>query len=204
MDDFFYGSHVHGDDICLDDYYMDEKWKFIREAPDYMVSNKGRVWSCKSQKLLKLKKLDSHGHLGVCLCENGRLLYRYIHRLVADAFIPNPNHYPIVRHLMDNPEYNDENELAWGTQRDNTHDSMRNGTARPPSVEAREKSYTMSRTPIRAIDLETGRILVFRGQGEASRILGVPQANIWKVLNNHRPHAQGYHFEYIRGGDDRE
>ena len=40
---------------------------------------------------------------------------------------------------------------------------------------------------------------IYDGQGVASRALGIPQANIWKVLNGHRSHAQGYKFEYVRG-----
>jgi hypothetical protein len=51
----------------------------------------------------------------------------YIHRLIAEAFIPNPNNYPVVRHLNDDASDNSIENLAWGTQSDNRLDCIRNG-----------------------------------------------------------------------------
>ena len=200
MNDYLYGSSVYGDDIYVDDYYMDEKWAAISGIPGYMVSNKGRVWSERTQKFLKVKPMDAHGHLGVCLMHDGGRVYRYIHRLVAEAFIPNPDNLPVVRHLYDNPEYNSEEELAWGTQRDNAFDAMANGRAYMLTDEDRERSFRKTRTPIKATNVSTGESFTFKGQSEAGRTLRLPQANIWKVLNGQRPHAGGYYFEYV-GGD---
>lgn len=200
--DGFPGEFIFGDQMYIDDYYMEERWKPIDGfRSEYWVSNKSRVWSMKNRQFLKLKPMDKHGHLGVCLTLNGRRYYEYIHRLVADAFIPNPHNYPVVRHLYDNPEYNEVEDLAWGTQRDNMYDAIRNGRAYMLTDEDREKGFEQSRTPIKAINLSTGEELIFRGQGEAARILGIPQANIWKVLNHQRPRAQGYVFEYLKRGE---
>lgn len=197
------GRFVHGDDTYLDDYYMDERWAYIDGIVDYMVSDKGRVWSAKSQTFLKLKRLDRHGHLGVCLHQNGFNYYFYIHRLMAKAFIPNPHNYPIVRHLDDDPSNNDLENLAWGTQKDNARDSIENGNAYFLTDEDREKGHELSRTPLLATDLETGETFIFRGQCEAARELNVHQANIWKVMNGQRPQTQGYRFEYLdKGGDE--
>lgn len=62
------------------------------------------------------------------LNDHGKYVYGYLHRLLAMAYIPNPNNYPIVRHLNDNPLDNRLSNLAWGTQKDNIRDSMNNGT----------------------------------------------------------------------------
>jgi len=51
----------------------------------------------------------------------------YVHRLVAEAFIPNPEGLPFVRHLDDNPANNAASNLAWGTRSDNGVDAVRNG-----------------------------------------------------------------------------
>ena len=85
------GSFVYGDNVYIDDSYMDEEWEYIYGIEGYMISNKARVWSERSQKFLKLKKMDKHGHLGVCLYLNGKRIYKYIHRLVAEAFIQSQN-----------------------------------------------------------------------------------------------------------------
>lgn len=196
------GSFVYGDECYVDDYYMDEIWAPINGFRYYMVSNKGRVWSEKTQRFLTVKPMDDHGHLGVCLCQDGRAYYRYIHRLVAEAFIPNPSRYPVVRHLDDDPGLDSEYDLAWGTQRDNIHDAIRNGRKYTLSKEDRERSYEKTRTPIKAIELSTGRVFNFVSQKEASRVLGIPQANIWKVLSGTRPRAQGFIFNYVDRGED--
>ena len=201
MSEFIEGAFVYGDDIYVDDAYMDEKWAFIPGVPGYMVSDKGRVWSERSRKFLKVKPMDSHGHLGVAMSCSGKPVYRYIHRLVAEAFIPNPNKLPVVRHIYDQPAFNCDDDVAWGTQKDNIHDSIANGRAYTLTDDDREKGFALTRTPIRAVDTTTGDTYIFKGQYEASRALGVPQPNIWKVLNGRRSRVSGYYFEYIeRGG----
>lgn len=196
------GQYVYGDDMYLDDFYMDEKWAFINGFNDYMISDKARVWSRKSQRFLKLKPMDKHGYLGVCLKQNGVAYYKYIHRLVAEAFIPNPHNYPIVRHLNDNPEYNEEPELAWGTQKDNMHDAIKNGRAHFVTPEERRKGYVDRMTPVKATNLATGESSYYESQGEAGRSLNIPQANIWKVMRGERRTAGGYSFEEVCDHDN--
>lgn len=195
--DYLIGEQVYGDDVYVDDYYMEERWAFIPGAPGYLVSDMARVWSVKSQSFVKVKPLDNHGHLGVCLYVNGRRIYRYIHRLVAEAFIPNPHNYPIVRHLLDEPRFNSYDELAWGTQRDNAIDAVRNGKNHVITPEERRKGYVDRMTHVEAINKDTGHVLYFESQCEASRVLGIPQANIWKVLRGQRPYAGGYIFREV-------
>ena len=203
--DGFPGEFVYGDDVYIPDGYMDERWKPLDPQHKYWISDHARVWSSDSGHFLKVKPMDDHGHLGVCLYYDGLCKYRYIHRLVAENFIPNPDGHPIVRHLNDRPCDNERDNLAWGTQKDNIHDAMRNGTAYTLSNKDRRKSYDITRTPILATHLDSGRTFEFYRQGEAGRLLGIPQANIWKVLNGHRPHAGGYYFEYnCDGGGERD
>lgn len=200
MNEYIKGEYIYGDYTGLSDEFLDEEWWYIIGAPGYMISNCGRVWSTKYQDFIKAKPMDKHGHLGVCLYVNGSRRYEYIHRLMAKAFIPNPANYPVVRHLNDNPRDNSIENLQWGTQRDNIRDCINNRHAHIVTQEEREIGISKMRTPIRAIRIKTGEEIVFDGQGKASRFLGIPQANIWKVLNGERCHACGYHFEYVRGG----
>lgn len=191
------GSLVYGDNMYVDDHYMDEEWKPIRGFDDYMISNKARVWSIKSQKFIKVKPMDNHGHLGVCLTQNGERYYRYIHRLVAEAFIPNPNSYPVVRHMNDNPSFNEDTDLKWGTQKDNIHDAIINGRAHRITQEERRKGNISRMTPVIATHIITNNQLCFESQGEASRLLNIPQGNIWKVIHRERRSAGGYDFKEV-------
>lgn len=101
----------------------------------------------------------------------------------------------------DVPHNNDIDNLKWGSYRNNWNDSVKNGTAQPPRDEWREIGFKKTRKPITAINLKTGKTLFFeKGQNEAARILGIQQANIWKILNGIRASTCGYSFCY---GDDR-
>lgn len=194
---YFEGRHVYGDDVYVDDYYLDEKWAYISGFPEYMVSNKGRVWSKKTSCFLKPKRLDRQGHLGVCLLKNGVHYYKYIHRLVAEAFIPNPHDLPVVRHLYDDRTQNAEDDLAWGTQRDNYFDALTNGTAYVLTDVDREKGNRDRCMPLVATNATTREKTNFRSQNEASRKLGIPQANIHKVVRGERRSAGGYYFKEV-------
>ena len=192
------GRFIYGDNIYVDDAYMDEKWSHINGFRDYMVSDKGRVWSIKKQKFLKIKLMDRGGHLGVCMYQDGKSYYKYIHRLVAEAFIPNPNNLPIVRHLLDEPSFNECDDLAWGTVKNNVHDAIRNGRAYTLTDEDRYNGNKDRMMHIVAIDIHDGKTIHFESQNEASRILRIPQANNHKVLHGKRKIAGGYYFEEVK------
>lgn len=81
----------------------------------YKVSNYGRVYSIKRKKFLKLRKTQ-RGYIKVDLHKNGNAKTYRVHRLVAEAFIPNPNNYPEVNHKDENKENNHVNNLEWCTK----------------------------------------------------------------------------------------
>ena len=204
MYDYFPGEFIYGDNEYVSDDYMGEKWWYTG-VPGYMVSDCGRVWSEKSQKFLKLKDLDDHGHLGVGLSNgsiNGKknVRYAYIHRLVGEAFLPNQNNLPVVRHLDDVPSIIFLYYLAWGTQKEIIEDAKRNGKTFRAAPEVRARLAIEQSIPIVCVNTSTGERTVFSGQNEAARKLGLQQANIWKVLNGQRHHTCGYYFEYL--GED--
>ena len=199
--DYISGEYVYGDKYYVPDEYMDERWWYIDGAPGYMISDCCRVWSRKTQQFIKPKPMDKQGHLGVCLRVNGRARYEYLHRLMAKAFLPNPHNKPVVRQLDDDTSYKYLDNLAWGTQKDNFKDCLRNGHVHFVTPEEREIGLSKMRTPILAIDIRTGERMIFKGQSDASRFLGVRQSNIWKVLKGQRTHTRGYRFEYMNRGD---
>lgn len=69
----------------------------------------------------------SKGHYAVAMWRDKKQQTKFIHRLVAEAFLPNPDNLPVVRHLNDIKEDNTLENLAWGTYADNAQDAIRNG-----------------------------------------------------------------------------
>ena len=97
-----------------------EVWKLI-EGYEYMVSNLGRVKSLeridylghhRKEKILKPGK-TADGYLQVGLWKDGKRKSYHIHRLVANAFIPNPNNLPEVNHIDEDKTNNKVENLEW-------------------------------------------------------------------------------------------
>ena len=78
-----------------------EIWKGIRDFPNYEVSNLGRIRNKKFDRILKPLEVG-WGYVVVELWNNGQSQSKKIHRLVAEAFIPNPNNKPQVNHIDGN------------------------------------------------------------------------------------------------------
>lgn len=79
-----------------------KEWKIIKEAEGYEVSNYGDVRNIKTQKLI-VGSIDKDGYPRVLIVNNeGKKITRFRHRLAAQAFIPNPNNYPVVNHKDEN------------------------------------------------------------------------------------------------------
>ena len=96
---------------------MVEKWVNIENHPSYFISNFGRVFSKKSNKVMKNRVVSKNGYQQITL-DNSQLL---VHRLVAQEFIPNPNNLPCVNHKDENPGNNDFRNLEWCTYKYNSN-----------------------------------------------------------------------------------
>ena len=84
----------------------------------YAVSDDGRVWSKIRQKWLKVAD-NGKGYLKVILCKNGERKPCFVHRLVAQAFIENPDNLPEVNHKNEVKTYNRVDNLEWCTSKYN-------------------------------------------------------------------------------------
>lgn len=99
-----------------------KEWRIIKEAPEYEVSTKGDVRRISSQYNLK-GSIDKDGYPRVMLSTRGadgeykksKKITRFRHRLVAEAFIPNPNDLPIVNHKDEDKANCDVENLEWCT-----------------------------------------------------------------------------------------
>lgn len=101
---------------------FDEQWRPVEGYEElYAVSNFGRVKSLKfgKEKIMKPNKVK--GYLQVHLSRNGKVEYFYVHRLVATAFIPNPEGLPEINHKDENPSNNVVTNIEWASRWDNMH-----------------------------------------------------------------------------------
>ena len=96
-----------------------EEWKDIESFEGYQVSNEGRVKNSKG-KILKPQK-NSCGYLRVQLWEDGKQVMKFIHRLVAEAFLPNPQNLPQVNHKDEDKANNRVENLEWCTAKYNSN-----------------------------------------------------------------------------------
>lgn len=168
----------------------------IAEFPNYYVCREGYIMNHEGH-VLRYHPGDNHGHVSARFYdkEKKKNVDRYVHRIVAEAFIPNPHNYPIVRHLNDDPADNRVENLEWGTQKDNHADCVRNGRYVSFSDEARQKGIEITRTPVRVIDIKTGEYEDFYSLNDACRAKNLIQANAWKVLHGERHSVSGYRLE---------
>lgn len=90
------------------------------------VTEDGRVMNIRTQKWLTLCD-NGHGYKQASVMVNGKRYVRYIHRLVAECFIPNPNNYPQVNHLDGNKANNRVENLEWCSATENHLHAYRTG-----------------------------------------------------------------------------
>ena len=144
-----------------------ETWKDVAEYEGfYQVSNKGNVYSVgrvdsrghrRRGRILK-PKYDRGGYLTVNLCKNGKMKTKKVHRLVAGAFLPNPNGLPQVNHRDEDKDNNNVENLEWCDARYNSNHGTRN-----------ERMAQAQSKKVRAVNAKTGDVVEFNSTAEAGR-----------------------------------
>lgn len=139
----------------------------------YSITSCGKVWSYKSKKFLKPWS-NGRGYLKVNLWKNGIPEKKLIHRLVAEAYLPNPNNYDTVDHIDFNRTNNCVNNLQWMSLHENCKKKRNN-----------RKIYCLENEKI------------YESQTQAAEELGIDRSNICNVCNGRRNTAGGYHFKFV-------
>ena len=146
---------------------LTEHWKDIEGFSNYRVSNFGNVWSKKNNIILKPYKTN-RGYLTVGFWLDGKKKRLSIHRLVAQAFLTNPNNLPEVNHINGCKTDNNLNNLEWASGSANVSHAFRTGLHQ---TKLSEKMVL--------------KIHQYRKQGkslrEVGKLLNVSHSTIWEI-----------------------
>lgn len=149
----------------------------------YAITSCGKVWSYMSKKFLKPEVVRG-GYLKVFLCKHGQIKPYLVHRLVAQAYIPNFDNKSQVNHKDENKKHNYISNLEWATAKENASYGSRTDRS------ARKRSKAV-------LCVETGT--VYWGMSEAERQTGIEQGNISRCANGKLNTAGGFHWHFVEG-----
>ncbi len=194
---------------------MVEEWKEIEGFEGlYEVSNTGKVRSLDRIAIRKdgvkvpkkgkelfftISKIDEHGHrprASVQLWKENKAYLRPVHRLVAKAFIPNPENKPTVNHIDGNALNNRVDNLEWATYSENQLHAFRIGLTIPNPCK-----FPKNSTKVRAYNPETGEEFVCDSASQMARELNVCHQLVSSVAkkNSERKYfkVRGYIVQFL-------
>ena len=150
--------------------------KQIKGFNDYSITKDGQVFSHKTNKFKKPFVFPT-GYIGITLSKNAVSKNYYLHRIVADNYISNPNNKPQVNHIDGNKANNSISNLEWVTPKENMKHSLDNGL--------RQKYYPQSNPYKLILDTFTG--VFYDNVKEASKYSNYEYRYLRGMLNgNHK------------------
>lgn len=184
-----------------------EEWVEISGFPNYEVSSFGNVRSKDRTSLRNgapanikgqmLKQADSRGYKRVTLYDGSRSKHRQIavHRLVAEAFIPNPDNLPCINHKDENPYNNHVNNLEWCTYKYNSN----YGTAIQRRVchQDWENIAKKQSVPVEQIDPDGSIVRVWPSMIECERQTGMRCSGISRCCNGYLKTYRGFKWRAV-------
>lgn len=168
----------------------------IKESSDYYVTDTGCLYSRKWGRFKKLTlPIVKDGYVRAKFQKTPtKRITTGIHRLVAEAFIPNPENKPEVNHIDGNKQNNNVSNLEWVTHGENIQHSY-DSLGRKHGMLGRKGKNSPYSKKIQQIK-DNKVIAEFWGCFEAERTTGVFAPNIWACLKNQRKTAGGYLWKY--------
>lgn len=158
----------------------------------YEVSDTGLVRSLKFGKTKILRPFCNGGYMTLNLCKDGKAKCMTVHRLVAEAFIQNPNKLPTVNHRNENKLDNSAANLEWLSMKDNNNYGTHNKRVAEANVNNPKRSKQ-----VQMFDKQTGELLAtFPSIKEAERQTGIAVSNICHCCNGNRKMAGGFIWKY--------
>ena len=168
--------------------YIMELWRNIEEATNYEVSNYGNIRNTKSGQILN-PGVAGNGYKQVSLKmkNSNKFEKRYVHRLVATYWIPNPENKREVNHIDLDRTNNCVENLEWITSSDNQKHKYEKG------------NYKTSNRKVAQMDLDNNIIAIFDSVVQAAQAMGGSRQGIDKVCKGTygRITAHGFKWKYL-------
>ena len=170
-----------------------EIWKQVTDNDNYEVSNTGRIR--RRGSVNDRSTYEKKGYQLIDLYKDGERSKKRVNRIVAEAFIPNPDNKPEVNHKDGNKQNNNVDNLEWVTSKENCRHAWDNGLMKPTYSMLGKKNPNAGRKgkPIRVV--ETGE--VFGTLKECEEAIGGDNRHINDCLRGRQKTHRGYHFEYL-------
>lgn len=169
----------------------------IKDFPGYYVTDTGTVYSRKKDGRIKqLKPWMRFGYSCVCVYQNNKPKWKRIHRLVAEAFIPNPDNKPQVNHKNGVRDDNCVENLEWVTNAENQKHSYDFLGHKKPRYWLGKKGKEFPHSKI-VLQIKNDNIVCeFYGCSEAGALTNINHRHINECCNNKRKTAGGYQWKY--------
>ena len=165
----------------------------------YLDPNSMQVVNAKTGHPLKTQ-YNRDGYAEVKLWRNNKGTHKSLHKLFADAYIPNPDNLPEINHKDENPRNFSLDNLEWCDHPYNMNYGTineRRGRNISAAVRGKPKPWVAEQKGIAIIAIDGwGNEIPFRSAREAGRELGIDQSSITAVLRGRRRIAGGYKFRY--------
>lgn len=144
------------------------------------------------RKRREIKSRNNYGRRVVTLCKDGKTKDHFVHRLVAETFIPNPNNYSMINHKDENPSNNNVDNLEWC---DNAY-NQNYGTC--PQRKAKSEP---NRKPVVQV-IDDKNIIIYESARYAASIVGSDHTNIIRcckgIVNKS---VKGYKWRFANFGE---
>lgn len=171
---------------------------------NYLINDFGQVYSKRKNKILKGNRRDKNGYciLQIFIREENRLWDRKVHRLVAKAFIPNPENKPQVNHKDGNKENNHVDNLEWATPVENSIHAHKvlhvNTMSIKKSIQSAKNARSQSK-PVIVYDINTNKKLFkFDSVKETSKMLKMDRGRLSMGLYKNGVYEnKKYVFKYL-------
>lgn len=195
----FVGYSMKDDPMAKDPYLLQllEGSVPIPEFTSYRIFESGVIFSFRTMKFLTWVLNDETNYYIVTLrSDNGELKRKYVHRLVATVFIPNPNNYPQVNHIDFNRKNPDVKNLEWCTQSMNERHSWNAGRKKAGMGMLGHKGILhVDSVPVEMYSLDGVFIKDFYSMAEASEYSGVGKTAISYCCSGKTKYPRFYIFK---------